>query len=69
MDAAKLADENDLSSFWIVGYLVILHHALFHKDDNKYTSTSIMQATASYLLLLLLPARHFMRSNTTKVTK
>jgi hypothetical protein len=50
-----------------VGYLVILHHALFHKNHNQYTSTSIIQATASYLLLLLLPTRHFMRSNTTTV--
>jgi hypothetical protein len=47
MDAAKLADENDLLSFWNVGYLVILHHALFHKNDNQYTNTSITQATAS----------------------
>jgi hypothetical protein len=69
MDAAKLADENDLSSFWIVGYLVILHHALFHKDDNQCTNTNIVQATASYLVLLLLPAKHIMRSNRTAVTK
>jgi hypothetical protein len=57
MDAAKLADENDLSSFWIVGYLVILNHALIHKYDKQNTNTSIMQATTSYLLLLIMHNR------------
>ena len=54
MDAAKLPDENDLSSFWIVGYLVILHHALIRKYDKQNTNTSIMQATASYVLLIFI---------------
>ena len=54
MDAAKLADENDLSSFWIVGYLVILHHALIHKYDKQNISSSIMQATASFVLLIFI---------------
>ena len=49
MDAAKLADENDLLSFWIVGYLVILHHALFHKNDNQYTNTSTTSSKTFYV--------------------
>jgi hypothetical protein len=51
MDAAKLADENDLSSFWIVECLVILHHALIHKYDKQETITGM---TIYPLLLSLL---------------
>jgi hypothetical protein len=65
MFAAKLADENDLSSFWIVGYLVILHHALIHKQDNQNTNKSIMLATTSYLILLLFAIKHIIKTAAT----
>jgi len=67
-----LKNQNDRKFVWKagpVGYLVILHHALFHKNDNQCTNTSIVQATGSYLVLLLLPAKHIMQSNRTAVTK
>jgi len=40
-DAAKLAAEKDLSSFWIVEHLVNLRLVLIHKNDlNNSNSTT-----------------------------
>jgi hypothetical protein len=39
--AAKLALENDQSSFWIVEYVAILQHALIHKNDMTDTNMNM----------------------------
>lgn len=51
-----------------VGYLVISHHALIHKQDKQNTNRSIMLATTSYLILLCNKAYNQNSSNKLKET-